>query len=136
MSDCYRQIIDPNTGIELWVKQDVQDPNRLSQAKSDQGYQDYQDYPLHKSHVVIVYDGPEQLTQWYCQGQRHRMDGPAIIPANGKPRWYIWDVDITQEVDEWMNRLGVRWPWDQLTQVQFNLVFGYQFYNGVHMRSV
>ena len=43
-------------------------------------------------YTVKVYDKNEDKfagTHWYLNGNRHRVDGPAIEYANGDKRWYL-----------------------------------------------
>jgi hypothetical protein len=74
-------------------------------------------------------DGPAVIQansaqEWWANHQRHRMDGPAIIWANGDQSWYINDEHITHEVNVWMRKQKITWPWDAETQAQFVLTFG------------
>ena len=47
-------------------------------------------------------DGPALETAdgrkyWYLNGQLHRLDGPAIEWANGRKRWFLNDKEYTEE---------------------------------------
>jgi hypothetical protein len=66
---------------------------------------------------------PNGIEEWYTNGNRHRLDGPAVIWANGDHYWFINDNDITKEVNDWMDKHDVTWPWDAETQAQFVLTF-------------
>ena len=34
---------------------------------------------------------------WYLNGERHREDGPAIEYLDGTKRWYLNDIEVTEE---------------------------------------
>ena len=74
--------------------------------------------------AVIYPDGTEQ---WYLNGRLHRTNGPAVSMIDGEKQWWAeWWVDntnITIEVDKWMQRQHIKWPWDEETQAQFLLTF-------------
>jgi hypothetical protein len=73
-------------------------------------------------------DGPAFISpdgdqSWYTNGEFHRVDGPAIIWHNGDQDWIVRGEDITQEVNDWMRKQKVTWPWDAETQALFVLTF-------------
>jgi hypothetical protein len=73
-------------------------------------------------------DGPAVISEngyraWFVNGKRHRTDGPAVIFKNGYQKWYIDDKCITKQVNDWMEKHDVTWPWDEEIQVQFALIF-------------
>jgi hypothetical protein len=72
-------------------------------------------------------DGPaiidDNHQEWWVDGKCHRTDGPAIIWKDGDQSWYINGKKITQEVNDWMRKQNVTWPWDTETQAQFVLTF-------------
>jgi hypothetical protein len=70
--------------------------------------------------AVIRADGTQA---WYINGTLHRTDGPAIIRENGDQEWFINDRNITREVNDWMEKQNITWPWDAETQAQFALTF-------------
>jgi hypothetical protein len=70
--------------------------------------------------AVISQDG---MQAWYVNGKLHRTDGPAIIWANGAREWCYYGKDITQEVNAWMQKQNIVWPWDAEIQAQFVLTF-------------
>ena len=61
--------------------------------------------------------------EWYINGKLHRTDGPAIIYSTGYQEWWINDIDITEEVKNWMKTQNINWPWDNEIQAQFLLTF-------------
>ena len=71
--------------------------------------------------AVILSSGEKQ---WRVNGKLHRLDGPAVIRADGRQEWIINDTYVTKEVNEWMNKQNVSWPWDGETHAQFLLTFG------------
>jgi len=71
--------------------------------------------------AVIYADGAQE---WCVNGQLHRLDGPAVIYANGTQSWWVRDQEITDEVEAWMKTQGVTWPWDDPTQMMFELTWG------------
>ena len=70
--------------------------------------------------AISVNDGKEV---WYINGICHRENGPAIIRADGGQEWWINGKAVTEQVEKWMKRKNVNWPWDEETQVQFILTF-------------
>jgi hypothetical protein len=73
-------------------------------------------------------DGPavirkNQYKAWWVNGKLHRTDGPAVVLYNGTKTWWINHKEITQEVNDWMRKQGVTWPWDSETHAQFVLTF-------------
>jgi hypothetical protein len=66
---------------------------------------------------------PDGYEEWHANGKHHRIDGPAIIWPSGRKNWYINNQAITEEVEAWMEKQKVEWPWDEETQVQFLLTF-------------
>ena len=47
-----------------------------------------------KEYTVKVYD---TRTEWYQNGQLHRLDGPAIECSNGDKEWYLNDESLTED---------------------------------------
>jgi hypothetical protein len=70
--------------------------------------------------AFIAADGTQA---WWVNGLLHKLDGPAIILANGNQHWYINGKEITREVNDWMEKQKVKWPWDEEIQAQFVLTF-------------
>ncbi len=48
---------------------------------------------------AIIY--PDGTQFWYINGKLHREDGPAVIYPNGIQHWYINGNDITDEIKKW-----------------------------------
>ena len=74
-------------------------------------------------------DGPAIIhasgtQEWYENGQLHRTDGPAVIGADGSEEWYVRGVNIAKKVKAWMENLGILYPFDDNTRIQFILTFG------------
>ena len=69
---------------------------------------------------IVVADGPQL---WFIKDKLHRENGPAIIWSDGVQEWYINGNNITESVNEWMQKQNVSWPWDEETQAQFILTF-------------
>jgi len=72
--------------------------------------------------------GPARTLQnfgqyWYVNGIPHRTDGPAICYFGGGQYWFIQNQDITDKVNAWMKARDVSWPWDESTQVEFQLTW-------------
>lgn len=61
-------------------------------------------------------------------GYMHRIDGPAIIYEDGSDDWCINGYSIKIEVDKWMNKNNITYPWNEETQVQFELTFAHNDY--------
>lgn len=70
----------------------------------------------------IWYDGSEE---WWVNGELHRINGPAVITNDKSPmnEWWIHNNQITNEVDEWMEKNNILWPWNEDIQVLFQLTF-------------
>ena len=62
--------------------------------------------------------------EWHVNGQRHRLDGPALIWANGYQEWCVRGQNITTQANAWMQTQAVVWPWDDQTQMLFQLTWG------------
>lgn len=61
---------------------------------------------------------------WYVHDQLHRLDGPALIYADGSKFWYIRDRHMTREINVWMEKKGITWPWSHEVQIEFELTWG------------
>jgi hypothetical protein len=70
--------------------------------------------------AVILADGYQA---WYINDKCHRTDGPAIIWPTGKQAWHINGKHITREVERWMQKQDISWPWNEEIQAQFALTF-------------
>ena len=73
-------------------------------------------------------DGPAFMwadgrQEWYIKGKLHRIDGPAVISNYGYIDWWINGIYITPNVNDWMRKQNVTWPWDAETQALFLLTF-------------
>jgi hypothetical protein len=87
------------------------------------GYQAwYQNHQLHRldGPAVIAADG---IRRWYQNHQLHRLDGPAVIWPDGSQEWHINGIDLTNEINKWMQDNHITWPWDSATQLQFVLTW-------------
>ena len=73
--------------------------------------------------VRCCYEPYGAMTAYFLNCMRHREDGPAIICDDGSYGWWINDRDITQEVEQWMRIKEITWPWDEATQVEFQLTW-------------
>lgn len=63
---------------------------------------------------------------WYINNKLHRIDGPAFMNNNHfkrSDRWYINNIDITDEAEEWMKENSISYPFDEEIKVQFKLRF-------------
>jgi len=38
----------------------------------------------------------DEKTEWYFEGNRHRLDGPAIECANGRKEWWVEDRKMSE----------------------------------------
>ena len=66
---------------------------------------------------------PDDTQEWCVNNQRHRIDGPAVIHPDDTQEWFINDMDITDDVEQWMTLKEITWPWDEETQVDFQLTW-------------
>ena len=62
--------------------------------------------------------------EWWVNDQLHRPDGPARIYANGVQEWWVNHQNITAQVEAWMQTQAVVWPWDDQTHMMFLLTWG------------
>ncbi|NGM24395.1 hypothetical protein G3576_30740 [Roseomonas stagni] len=71
----------------------------------------------------VVKSGGDRL--WFEDYRMHRLDGPALVYANGKCRWYVRGVDITDDVLMWVHENGLPPPskWTDKERVFFALRF-------------
>ena len=60
---------------------------------------------------------------WYKNGLPHRTTGPAIIYPNNKHEYWINGVDITSEVESWLETRKYKYPFTPEQQVEFTLTF-------------
>lgn len=83
----------------------------------------YQNDQIHRTDgpAMIYADGTQK---WYQHNQLHRLDGPAVISTTGKNTWWQYGLHNTLQIESWMKSLGVTWPWNEETQVQFLLAWG------------
>ena len=70
--------------------------------------------------AIIFSDGTEH---WYRHNKLHRLDGPAIVELYYTDRWHINDIDITKEVEIWLETNNITIPFTQEEQAQFILTF-------------
>jgi hypothetical protein len=76
-------------------------------------------------------DGPaiiraEGTNEWFQNGLRHRFDGPAIDHTQGPKSlnaWYIYNEDITDEVNAWLKEQNVKLPMTESELSMFILKF-------------
>jgi len=71
-----------------------------------------------------AYIGADGYQAWWVNGQLHRLDGPARIYADGRREWWVNGENITAQVLIWMEQQSVTWPWDTAVQTQFVLTWG------------
>ena len=64
---------------------------------------------------------PDGTLEWWQNDKRHRFRGPAIIRADGRLEWVIYDENITQEVNEWLG--SEEWQGTPEQIVEFQLRF-------------
>jgi hypothetical protein len=78
---------------------------------------------LHRLNAPAVFRPGFQ--HWYEHGERHRLDGPAYI-REGLERWWIMGKEITDQVEEWMERLAIKpWQeWGEFERMLFKISFG------------
>ena len=67
---------------------------------------------------------PDDSKEWYINGKHHRTDGPAFIGSDGRQEWWINGTNITIDVNNWIKKQNVTWPWNDDIQIQFLLTFG------------
>ena len=89
-------------------------------SKSDElGW--YQNDKQHRDDDKPAFIGADGSLSWWQNGQTHRICGPAIISSDDKFFWYIYDEDITQKVNEWLD--GEEWQGTPEQIVEFQLRF-------------
>ena len=82
----------------------------------------WRDGKLHREDGPAIIWG-DSSEEWRFNGELHRTDGPAVIWSNGNQEWYINGKDITTDVQKWMRRQNISWPWNDEIQAQFVLTF-------------
>lgn len=100
-------------------------PARVSQSPDQEWW--YLNDRIHRSDgpAIVCADGEQH---WFSHGVRHRSDGPAVVfpqpnSLNRENLWYVQGVDVTLEINTWMDAKGVAWPWDDEVQMEFALTF-------------
>ena len=85
----------------------------------------YQNDLLHRDgdKPAIIYSDGE--LGWWQNDQRHRICGPAVINPDGTLAWFIYDENITQEVNLWL--AGKEWQGTPEQIVEFKLRFHRRF---------
>ena len=66
-----------------------------------------------------AYIYPDGRQEWYLNSKIHRLDGPAVIFPNGSQKWYINDIDITEEINEWLSQMNITYPFTDEEKVLF-----------------
>jgi hypothetical protein len=62
-------------------------------------------------------------SQWYKNGLRHRTTGPAVIYPYHESEYWINGVNITKEVESWLETRQYTYPFTPEQQVEFTLTF-------------
>jgi hypothetical protein len=67
--------------------------------------------------------------RWFKNGLRHRITGPAVISPtvirpNYEDEYWINGVDITKEVNSWLETRQYKYPFTPEQQVEFTQTFG------------
>ena len=70
--------------------------------------------------AVIYADG---TLEWFINGIRHRVTGPAAVNPNKKHEYWIDGVEITKEVNAWLKTRKYKVPFTPEQQVEFALTF-------------
>ena len=81
----------------------------------------WQNGQRHRDGDKPTWIGRDGELAWYQNGQMHRICGPAVIYANGKLEWVIYDENITLEVNAWL--AGKEWQGTPEQIVEFKLRF-------------
>jgi hypothetical protein len=68
--------------------------------------------------AVIWADGRQG---WWQRGELHRGDGPAVIRTDGSEWWFVQGYNITNEVLDWMRANTIALPFTTEQQVEFAL---------------
>jgi hypothetical protein len=61
---------------------------------------------------------------WYKNDKLRRVTGPAVIRPNNDYEYWINGVDITKEVESWLETRQYTYPFTPEQQVEFTLTFG------------
>lgn len=69
--------------------------------------------------AVIYTDG---TLQWWKNGQLHRFVDPAVIYSHGELEWWVNDENITEEVNEWLNREEWQGTPEQIVELQLRFL--------------
>lgn len=141
MSTCYERLIDGNKFAEFW-KNDKGELHREDGPAITNFYENevkrnehwYLNDMLHRengpAYVNFYYnDGSIEEEGWYRYGELHREDGPAIITCDIYKKtneyWLIKGQNITDEVNEWIERNNIRYwsEWSKREKAFFKLKF-------------
>jgi hypothetical protein len=79
---------------------------------------------IHRDGDKPAWIGADGTLWWYKNGLRHRTMGPATIWPNNDYEYWINGVDITKEVESWLETRQYTYPFTPEQQVEFTLTFG------------
>lgn len=66
---------------------------------------------------------PNGVKEYYIHGKKHRLDGPAYIGRFGAFRWFVNNIEVTDEAIDWLATYRYRWPLNDVQCVEFKLRF-------------
>jgi hypothetical protein len=78
----------------------------------------------HRDRDKPAFIGPKGLLAWWENGLLHRTTGPAVIYSNNKHEYWINGVDITKQVESWLETHQYKYPFTPEQIVEFTSTFG------------
>ena len=116
-------VIDADGTQTWWVDDQLHRVDRPAWIGSDGTEEWWVNDQLHRTDgpAVIYADGTKY---WCVNDQLHRVDGPAVIWADGTQTWWVRGVNITEEVESWMQANDITLPFDNSVAALFCMIWG------------
>jgi hypothetical protein len=83
----------------------------------------YKNDKLHRDGDKPAEIGADGILGWRKNGLPHRITGPAVIYPNNKHEYWINGVNITKEVESWLETRQYTCPFTPEQQVELTLTF-------------
>jgi len=115
-------IVDTDGTQEWYVRDQLHRTDGPAVIHANGSQEWYVNNRLHRTDgpAVIHANGSQE---WYVNNRLHRTDGPAVIYASGRQEWYVNGEDITSEVEAWMEKNAITYPFDPSTAALFKLIW-------------
>ena len=85
----------------------------------------YNNNLLHRDNDLPAVITANGTRKWYINGERHRLYKPAIIYPDRSHYWYINDIDVTKEVNNFIKEYDLpEWSnWSDENRILFRMRF-------------